>query len=64
MIIVAFYAPFSNMITDLPSCSFFNEALGIGEQGYVPTLTETDVLRAGQKSTGITVTRFNMGQLS
>jgi guanine nucleotide-binding protein G(i) subunit alpha len=51
------------MITDLPSCSFFNEALGIGEQGYVPTLTETDVLRAGQKSTGITVTRFNMGQL-
>jgi hypothetical protein len=42
--------------------SFFNEALRIGEQGYVPT--ETDVLRARQKSTGITETRFNMGQLS
>jgi len=41
---------------------FFNEALRIGEQGYVPT--ETDVLRARQKSTGITETRFNMGQLS
>lgn len=41
---------------------FFNEALRIGEQGYVPT--ETAVLRARQKSTGITETRFNMGQLS
>ncbi|KIM74715.1 hypothetical protein PILCRDRAFT_827917, partial [Piloderma croceum F 1598] len=40
---------------------FFNEALRIGEQDYVPT--ETDVLRARQKSTGITATRFNMGQL-
>ena len=45
-----------------PSYSFFNEALRIGEHGYVPT--ETDVLRARQKSTGITETRFNMGQLS
>jgi len=41
--------------------SFFNEALGI-EQSYIPT--ETDVLRARQKSMGITETRFNMGQLS
>ena len=52
-------------IADLPSPlfrSFFNEALRIGEQGYIPT--ETDVLRARQKSTGITETRFNMGQLS
>jgi hypothetical protein len=42
--------------------SFFNEALRIGEQGYIST--ETDVLRARQKSTGITETLFNMGQLS
>lgn len=41
---------------------FFSEAVRIGEQGYVPT--ETDVLRARQKSTDITETRFNMGQLS
>lgn len=38
---------------------FFSEAVRIGEQGYVPT--ETDVLRARQKSTDITETRFNMG---
>lgn len=42
--------------------SFFTDAVRIGEQGYIPT--ETDVLRARQKSTGITETRFNMGQLS
>jgi hypothetical protein len=42
--------------------STFNEALRIGEQGYI--LTETDVLRARQKSTRITETQFNMGQLS
>ncbi|KAF7972378.1 hypothetical protein HWV62_1090 [Athelia sp. TMB] len=41
---------------------FFENAIRIGEQGYVPT--EPDVLRARQKSTGITETRFNMGQLS
>ncbi|KIM73143.1 hypothetical protein PILCRDRAFT_81366, partial [Piloderma croceum F 1598] len=47
----------------LPSSrSFFNEAPRIGEQGYVPT--ETDVLHVRQKSTGITETHFNMGQLS
>ncbi|KIM76509.1 hypothetical protein PILCRDRAFT_797459 [Piloderma croceum F 1598] len=41
---------------------FFDEALRIGEQDYVPT--ETDVLCARQKSTGITETHFNIGQLS
>jgi hypothetical protein len=42
--------------------SFFNEALRIGEQGYVPM--EMDILHARQKSTGITETWFNMCQLS
>lgn len=42
--------------------SFFNNVLRIGAPGYVPT--ETDVLRARQKSVGITETRFSMGQLS
>ena len=41
---------------------FFTEVNRIGKPGYVPT--ETDVLRARQKSTGIVETRFNMGQLS
>ncbi|KZP09502.1 G-protein alpha subunit [Athelia psychrophila] len=41
---------------------FFEQAQRIGQPGYVPN--ETDVLRARQKSTGITETRFNMGQLS
>ena len=36
---------------------FFTEVLRIGSPGYVPT--ETDVLRARQKSTGIVETRFN-----
>ncbi|TFK45405.1 guanine nucleotide binding protein, alpha subunit [Heliocybe sulcata] len=41
---------------------FFSEVLRIGTASYLPT--ETDVLRARAKSTGITETRFNMGQLS
>lgn len=41
---------------------FFNNVLRIGAPGYVPD--ETDVLRARQKSVGITETRFSMGQLS
>ncbi|THH29678.1 hypothetical protein EUX98_g4511 [Antrodiella citrinella] len=41
---------------------FFTEALRIGMPDYVPT--ETDVLRARQKSTGITETRFSLGPLS
>ncbi|THH00498.1 hypothetical protein EW145_g7071 [Phellinidium pouzarii] len=41
---------------------FFSEVQRIARTGYVPT--ETDVLRARQKSTGIVETRFNMGQLS
>ncbi|KAH8105749.1 guanine nucleotide binding protein, alpha subunit [Phellopilus nigrolimitatus] len=41
---------------------FFSEVKRVGSTGYVPT--ETDVLRARQKSTGIIETCFNMGQLS
>ncbi|EIW80154.1 heterotrimeric G protein alpha subunit [Coniophora puteana RWD-64-598 SS2] len=41
---------------------FFSEVKRIGGQDYCPT--ETDVLRARAKTTGITETRFNMGQLS
>lgn len=41
---------------------FFTEVLRIGAPQYLPT--ETDVLRARLKTTGITETRFNMGQLS
>ncbi|PBK86639.1 guanine nucleotide binding protein, alpha subunit [Armillaria gallica] len=40
---------------------FFTEVLRIGAPAYRPT--ETDVLRARVKMTGITETRFNMGQL-
>jgi guanine nucleotide-binding protein G(i) subunit alpha len=46
----------------LTTRSFFEEVSRIGGLDYVPT--ETDVLRARAKSTGITETRFNMGQLS
>ncbi|KAG8898873.1 Guanine nucleotide-binding protein alpha-2 subunit [Tulasnella sp. 403] len=41
---------------------FFDNVKRIGEAGYVPN--ETDVLRARAKSTGITETKFNLGQLS
>ncbi|KAI3595889.1 heterotrimeric g-protein alpha gpa3-like protein [Moniliophthora roreri] len=41
---------------------FFSQVLRIGSPDYVPT--EMDILRARQKSTGITETRFSMGQLS
>ncbi|KAG1734502.1 heterotrimeric G protein alpha subunit [Suillus lakei] len=41
---------------------FFTEVLRIGTLDYTPT--ENDVLRARAKTTGITETRFNMGQLS
>nr|AAD45319.1 heterotrimeric G protein alpha subunit [Suillus bovinus] len=41
---------------------FFTEVLRIGTPDYIPT--ENDVLRARAKTTGITETRFNMGQLS
>ncbi|KAI0032082.1 G-protein alpha subunit [Vararia minispora EC-137] len=41
---------------------FFGNAHRIGSQDYIPT--KEDVLRARAKSTGITETRFNMGQLS
>ncbi|KIJ57671.1 hypothetical protein HYDPIDRAFT_34892 [Hydnomerulius pinastri MD-312] len=40
---------------------FFTEVLRIGTPQYLPT--ENDVLRARAKTTGITETRFNMGQL-
>ena len=42
--------------------SFFGEVLRIGTPGYLPN--NADVLRARQKSVGITETRFDMGQLS
>ncbi|KZS94899.1 guanine nucleotide binding protein, alpha subunit [Sistotremastrum niveocremeum HHB9708] len=41
---------------------FFSEVNRIGSPSYHPS--ESDVLRSRQKSTGITETRFNMGQLS
>lgn len=62
------YLPFSLPLplldpnANLSSSSFFTEALRIGTPDYVPT--ETDVLRARQKSTGITETRFQLGPLS
>jgi len=43
-------------------CSFFEEVRRIGSPNYIPN--EADVLRARTKTTGITETRFNMGQLS
>ena len=45
-----------------PLHSFFGEVLRIGQPDYLPN--ETDVLRARQKTVGITETRFTMGQLS
>ncbi|KAI5779301.1 guanine nucleotide binding protein, alpha subunit [Geopyxis carbonaria] len=41
---------------------FFDEAPRIGHRDYIPT--ESDVLRARTKTTGIYETRFAMGQLS
>jgi guanine nucleotide-binding protein subunit alpha len=41
---------------------FFSNVRRIGAQDYVPN--EQDVLRARTKTTGISETRFNMGQLS
>jgi guanine nucleotide-binding protein subunit alpha len=41
---------------------FFTEVLRIGAYDYTPT--ENDVLRAQVKKSGVTVTQFNMGQLS
>ncbi|EDR01603.1 heterotrimeric G-protein alpha subunit, GPA3-like protein [Laccaria bicolor S238N-H82] len=40
---------------------FLGEVLRIGTPGYLPDIS--DILRAQQKSVGITETRFNMGQL-
>ncbi|CAO3685828.1 unnamed protein product [Umbelopsis ramanniana] len=41
---------------------FFGEVTRIGQADYIPNVS--DVLRARQKTTGITETRFNMGQLN
>ncbi len=41
---------------------FFSNIRKIGAPDYVPD--ESDVLRARTKTTGISETRFNMGQLS
>lgn len=46
----------------LTSISFFDEALRIAAADYIAT--ESDVLRARTKTTGIYETRFQMGQLS
>ncbi|EDR01615.1 heterotrimeric G-protein alpha subunit, GPA3-like protein [Laccaria bicolor S238N-H82] len=40
---------------------FLGEVLRIGTPGYLPNIS--DILRARQRSVGITGTRFNMGQL-
>ena len=42
-------------------CSFFTDVLRIGSPNYLPT--ENDVLRARQKTMGITETRFTMDKL-
>lgn len=42
--------------------SFFDEIKRIAQPDYTPT--ESDVLRARTKTTGIYETRFQMGQLS
>lgn len=42
--------------------SFFQHVRRIADPAYVPE--EADVLRARTKTTGISETRFNMGQLS
>ena len=44
------------------SSSFFTEIRRIGAADFIPN--EDDVLRARVKTTGISETRFNMGQLS
>lgn len=49
-------------VSQLISCSFFEEANRIGAPQYIPT--EADVLRARTKTTGIYETRFTMGALS
>lgn len=41
---------------------FFSQVQRIGQRDYIPN--ESDVLRARAKTTGISETRFNMGQLS
>lgn len=43
-------------------CSFFQHVRRIASPDYVPE--EADVLRARTKTTGISETRFDMGQLS
>lgn len=46
----------------LVMCSFFANVQRIGQPDYTPD--EADVLRARTKTTGISETRFTMGQLS
>lgn len=41
---------------------FFSQVQRIGAKDYIPN--ESDVLRARAKTTGISETRFNLGQLS
>lgn len=61
--VVRFFPPaFRRILLDHLLTSFFGEVLRIGSPDYVPDIA--DVLRARQKSVGITETRFTMGQLS
>jgi guanine nucleotide-binding protein G(i) subunit alpha len=53
--------PISSLLVLTAPCSFFTDVLRIGSPNYLPT--ENDVLRARLKTTGITETRFTMGQL-
>ncbi|KAF5368159.1 hypothetical protein D9615_010198 [Tricholomella constricta] len=60
--------PFVSKVMEEHSSNFYlmdtagHEVLRIGTPGYLPN--ETDVLRARQKSLGITETRFTVGNLS
>ena len=60
--IVSLFSALSLYLLSSFLASFFGEVIRIGSPDYLPDVT--DVLRARQKSVGITETRFTMGQLS
>ncbi len=64
LIFIVTFAPLSPLVfTPFPSTySFFQHVRRIATPDYIPD--EADVLRARTKTTGISETRFNMGQLS
>jgi len=51
----------TSLTTTIRSFSFFSHVRRISVPDYIPD--EADVLRARTKTTGISETRFNMGQL-